>query len=340
LKPTLKFAKLLSIGCQNIVQDLFSTTTQMLSLYKKRFFSVSACNVTTSTSCKPAVVEIRGWSQLHKRQLLELRPPIDWAAVSRQVEHPINNCKAMYNYLNQLKTGKSHKHFTNRKWTDSEIERLNSLVETHSERGIDGLRKLTGSYRRGLWTICADVLQRSDSECRHFFMKQKPTGRHNWTDEECQKLDNLYSFHGDFAPAAAELQRTVLSCRYKWYELIKAKRKGRWSTEEESMLLQLVKVHGRSWSYLQRFFNGRTNKQLYDKFVALSKVKSKPVWKKWSKNEERLLIKSVSNGNLSCPRHERLKTWKDVAELLGRSQHSCRLKFTRLSRSNLLNMKV
>jgi hypothetical protein len=63
--------------------------------------------------------------------------------------------------------------------------------------------------------------------------------------------------------------RTARQCRERWMNYLSPNvRTGEWTREEDERLVALVNEHGRSWSMLSRFFDGRSDNDIKNRWYS------------------------------------------------------------------------
>ncbi|KAE8692739.1 Transcription factor MYB39 [Hibiscus syriacus] len=88
-----------------------------------------------------------------------------------------------------------------------------------------------------------------------------------WTPEEDQKLSSYIQIHGAGSwrnlPKNAGLQRCGKSCRLRWTNYLRPDiKRGRFSFEEEEIIIQLHSVLGNKWSAIAGRLPGRTDNEI------------------------------------------------------------------------------
>ncbi|KAK8568481.1 hypothetical protein V6N13_106389 [Hibiscus sabdariffa] len=88
-----------------------------------------------------------------------------------------------------------------------------------------------------------------------------------WTPEEDLKLTNYIQIHGPgnwrTLPRNAGLQRCGKSCRLRWTNYLRPDiRRGRFSFEEEEIIIQLHSILGNKWSAIAARLPGRTDNEI------------------------------------------------------------------------------
>ncbi|XVE92842.1 hypothetical protein REPUB_Repub01dG0137600 [Reevesia pubescens] len=88
-----------------------------------------------------------------------------------------------------------------------------------------------------------------------------------WTPEEDLKLNNYIQIHGPgnwrSLPKNAGLQRCGKSCRLRWTNYLRPDiKRGRFSFEEEEIIIQLHSILGNKWSAIAARLPGRTDNEI------------------------------------------------------------------------------
>ncbi|KAL3497819.1 hypothetical protein ACH5RR_040551 [Cinchona calisaya] len=88
-----------------------------------------------------------------------------------------------------------------------------------------------------------------------------------WTDEEDEKLINYIQNHGQgtwkTVPEKAGLNRCGKSCRLRWNNYLRPDiRRGKFSDEEERLIVELHSILGNKWSKIAAHLPGRTDNEI------------------------------------------------------------------------------
>eukprot|EP01031_Cornospumella_fuschlensis_P031090 gene31090-37573_t len=101
---------------------------------------------------------------------------------------------------------------------------------------------------------------------RYLFLSRPKVERQKnpkaWTEEEDAELKRLAEEHGakNWELIASHFPgRSHYVCYRRYTEcILRTKKSGSWSAEEDAQLTSLVKEHGPKWAYVSRFMDGRT----------------------------------------------------------------------------------
>ncbi|EPQ51731.1 hypothetical protein GLOTRDRAFT_48068 [Gloeophyllum trabeum ATCC 11539] len=148
-----------------------------------------------------------------------------------------------------------------------------------------------------------------------------------WTEEEDDILraavaeygSKLYTCAHSIAPG-----RSNKSCRKRWiHSLDPSLRKGRWTSNEDAVLLDAVSQHGQNWSKVARHVEGRTDDQCAKRWrenldPAISR-------EPWTQEEDKILLEALRVHG---------QKWNTISTLLpGRASVHCRNRYSRLRRA-------
>ncbi|XP_063217203.1 snRNA-activating protein complex subunit 4 isoform X2 [Bacillus rossius redtenbacheri] len=149
-------------------------------------------------------------------------------------------------------------------WTAEEMEMLKTLAERNNFQN---------------WSLIAEQLGtgRSEFQCVRFYQMNlnEQLTRSKWTPEEDRTVQQMVERYrvGTFIPwarvAAMVKGRTKVQVFNRWkYCLEPSIRKGRFTEEEDLMILAAMKWYGRNFQQISRFVPGRTPIQLRDRYNA------------------------------------------------------------------------
>lgn len=114
----------------------------------------------------------------------------------------------------------------------------------------------------------------------HSCCNQQKVKRGLWSPEEDEKLIRYITTHGygcwSEVPEKAGLQRCGKSCRLRWINYLRPDiRRGRFTPEEEKLIISLHSVVGNRWAHIASHLPGRTDNEI------------KNYWNSWIKKKIR-----------------------------------------------------
>ncbi|KAI5967863.1 BAS1 [Candida margitis] len=139
------------------------------------------------------------------------------------------------------------------------------------------------------------------------FQTYRKGARKPWTREEDSELANLVSTklkqNGDIElidwekiadKMSPDGSRKSKDCRKRWSNsLDPALRKGKWTPEEDELLVKAFQKFGSAWLKVAQEIKGRTDDQCAKRYVEVLDPKTKDRLKPWTEEEDLLLIKQV-----------------------------------------------
>ncbi|CAO2210160.1 unnamed protein product [Urochloa humidicola] len=114
----------------------------------------------------------------------------------------------------------------------------------------------------------------------HSCCNQQKVKRGLWSPEEDEKLIRYITTHGygcwSEVPEKAGLQRCGKSCRLRWINYLRPDiRRGRFTAEEEKLIISLHAIVGNRWAHIASHLPGRTDNEI------------KNYWNSWIKKKIR-----------------------------------------------------
>ncbi|KAK9701851.1 hypothetical protein K7432_011539 [Basidiobolus ranarum] len=200
------------------------------------------------------------------------------------------------------------------------------------------LRSLTSMEQyRGKWKVISDVLGRSSACCysrwQSRFKPDVKTGR--WTEEEdLTLLDGVEKYGRDWGKIVKDIPgRTGRHALVRYDRVLHPNTKrGKWSPEEDALLLKGCQTYGRNWTKISESIPGRTRYQLQARYD--SHVNPKITTGRWTNEENEQLLKLVKKYG-----HD----WARIAQELptkSNSQALLRYNYLRMKQRNSQAEKV
>ncbi|PIN17956.1 Transcription factor, Myb superfamily [Handroanthus impetiginosus] len=124
----------------------------------------------------------------------------------------------------------------------------------------------------------------------HSCCNQQKVKRGLWSPEEDEKLIRYITNHGygcwSEVPEKAGLQRCGKSCRLRWINYLRPDiRRGRFTPEEEKLIISLHGAVGNRWAHIASHLPGRTDNEI------------KNYWNSWIKKKIRKPTNTIAKSN-------------------------------------------
>ncbi|CAD8095844.1 unnamed protein product [Paramecium primaurelia] len=140
-----------------------------------------------------------------------------------------------------------------------------------------------------------------------------------WQPEEDQRLRKLYQeYQGNWSKIIQFMpERNISQCSQRWRRINPIQNKQKWNQEEDTKLVQLVAQEGKNWTKLARHFQGRTGKQIRERY--LNKLDPALNFVPWTEQEDQEIVKYYNQYGAK---------WSVVAShLKGRSENMVKNRF-------------
>jgi hypothetical protein len=162
--------------------------------------------------------------------------------INTDLIHPLLMNSDFLDYEVSLNTGKSF----NSKTVENEnenIKRCNSNDNNYLSISSEKNKKFHAlQLKKGIWSL---------EEDKKLYEWVKMNGPNNWK--------NCVNFVG----------RISKQCRERWYNVLNPFiRKGNWTKSEDKLLFDLYERYGTKWSKISKFFKGRTENSLKNRFYS------------------------------------------------------------------------
>ncbi|XP_078163023.1 myb domain protein 4r1 isoform X2 [Carex rostrata] len=211
-------------------------------------------------NCEDPLVNHEPWTRQEEKRLLLIlqnRGIYNWINIAVELGTNRTPFQCLVRYQRSL-----NPLILNREWTKEEDMQLLAMVETFGEKN---------------WQLVAAQLEgRAANQCATRWrqtLNPKRTTVGRWSLEEDKRLKAAVMIFGNkcwkkichFVPG-----RTQPQCRERWVNCLDpALNHKPWSKEEDSMLLEAVKMHGHCWSKITKLIPSRTDNQCWRRWKLL-----------------------------------------------------------------------
>ncbi|XP_033729541.1 uncharacterized protein LOC117318689 [Pecten maximus] len=254
---------------------------------------------------------------------------IDWMKISNidfSGKHGSEDCKKFWVNVLQPEINKD-------KWVPEERDLLHELAIKHEMRNWDLIAKELGTNR-------------SAYQCLQYYQQNLNVNfsSRQWTEEEDDLLKEVVEncrvgYRISWNQVCYFIEgRNWKQCQRRWVQIDPATKRGRWSAEEDLMLLSAVHLHGTSnWRLIHEMVPGRSAYQCRDRYTNCLDPNLKPPTT-WTYEEDKKLLQLASKytsedgsaiswtkvaaemegrtDNMILSRYKRLKSWKIRADWL------------------------
>ncbi|KAJ1702749.1 hypothetical protein LUZ63_002528 [Rhynchospora breviuscula] len=211
-------------------------------------------------NCEDPLINHKPWSRHEEKKLLFIlqnRGVYNWINVAVELGTNRTPFQCLVRYQRSL-----NPLILNREWTKEEDLQLIAMVETLGEKN---------------WQLVAAQMEgRAANQCATRWrqtLNPKRTIVGRWSLEEDKRLKAAIMIFGSkswnkicqFVPG-----RTQPQCRERWVNCLDPSLNHKpWSKEEDSMLLEAVRMHGHFWSQIANFVPSRTDNQCWRRWKLL-----------------------------------------------------------------------
>ncbi|KAI2801510.1 Myb- protein B [Blomia tropicalis] len=182
--------------------------------------------------------------------------------------------------------------------------------------------------------IAEQMKGRTQSQCWHHWASIDPdVSREAWTLEEDEKLTELFKKYGPkWKTIADEIKnRNDLQCQDRWRRQLTRETKLRtWTPEEDTNLIELIKIHGLKWVEIAKHMKGRNDTQCSQRWHFT--LDPKIIKGSWTPEEDENLRQMVKKYG---------SKWSIIAQNMGnRTSLQCRRRWNcKLNKTNNNELK-
>ncbi|XP_061185321.1 uncharacterized protein LOC133193413 [Saccostrea echinata] len=209
---------------------------------------------------------------------------VDWLMIANFIfggKREEKECEIMWNNV-------LHPSINKEKWSTQETKHLQELANKYNMKNWPAIAHELGTGR-------------TPFQCLQFYQHSLNDAYHNrpWSEEEDEMLKEVVDSVRvgnkiSFAQVSYFLDgRSQNQCQSRWNQINPTTKRGRWTLQEDCLLMTAVQLHGaKNWRLLQEYVPGRTALQCRDRYNhCLNPAISSP--EPWTYEEDKKLLKHV-----------------------------------------------
>ncbi|XP_062572111.1 uncharacterized protein LOC134234064 [Saccostrea cucullata] len=209
---------------------------------------------------------------------------VDWLMIANFIfggKREEKECEIMWNNV-------LHPSINKEKWSTQETKHLQELANKYSMRNWPAIAQELGTGR-------------TPFQCLQFYQHSLNDAYHNrpWSEEEDEMLKEVVDSVRvgnkiSFAQVSYFMDgRSQNQCLARWNQINPNTKRGRWTLQEDCLLMTAVQMHGaKNWRLVQEYVPGRTALQCRDRYNhCLNPAITSP--EPWTYEEDKRLLKHV-----------------------------------------------
>nr|XP_054918791.1 uncharacterized protein LOC126547228 isoform X4 [Dermacentor andersoni] len=296
----------------SIQKNLIKTITDSCMQRREYLMQFKKNNCETAKEVEELDAKVASLEKMGLDQLREMTDrSIDWCAISANdigIHHSPQQCELMWK--NKLSRDVSA-------WTPKEDIVLKALVKKLGLHEWDKVAAQLGGRRTPFQ--CAERYMQHFNKCikSGAFTKNE--------DMQLLKLIDEHRVDGEIRWDKVTLSmptRTRMQLSYRWERVLNPNlRRGKFSEDEDKMLVIAVETYGHQWVTIKDYLPGRTSHQCRERYA--NTFSGNLVFGHWSPQEDLELIKMIQKHGIG--------KWSRVAsEMTSRSDHMIKTRYHRL----------
>ncbi|XP_072144367.1 uncharacterized protein [Dermacentor andersoni] len=296
----------------SIQKNLIKTITDSCMQRREYLMQFKKNNCETAKEVEELDAKVASLEEMGLDQLREMTDrSIDWCAISANdigIHHSPQQCELMWK--NKLSRDVSA-------WTPKEDIVLKALVKKLGLHEWDKVAAQLGGRRTPFQ--CAERYMQHFNKCikSGAFTKNE--------DMQLLKLIDEHRVDGEIRWDKVTLSmptRTRMQLSYRWERVLNPNlRRGKFSEDEDKMLVIAVETYGHQWVTIKDYLPGRTSHQCRERYA--NTFSGNLVFGHWSPQEDLELIKMIQKHGIG--------KWSRVAsEMTSRSDHMIKTRYHRL----------